>query len=67
VHDEASSPLLARLPFFEIDLMIIDRIAKEISGYGMDIHVIGRDVGGYVSALHSLSTVTPRVFVLKLC
>jgi hypothetical protein len=53
--------LLARLPFDEIDLLIIDRIGKDISGSGMDTNVIGRDITGYTSSLHSESTVTPRV------
>ncbi|MDA8745600.1 nickel-dependent lactate racemase [Rubripirellula amarantea] len=33
---------MPRLPFDEIDLLIIDRIGKEISGTGMDTNVIGR-------------------------
>jgi hypothetical protein len=53
--------LLARLPFDEVDLLIVDRIGKDISGSGMDTNVIGRDITGYVSTLHSESTVTPRV------
>jgi hypothetical protein len=53
--------LLARLPFDEIDLLIIDRIGKDISGSGMDTNVIGRDIDGYKSTLHSSNTVTPRV------
>jgi len=53
--------LLARLPFDEIDLLIIDRIGKDISGSGMDTNVIGRDIDGYKSTLHSSSRVTPRV------
>lgn len=53
--------LLARLPFEEIDLLIIDRIGKDISGSGMDTNVIGRDIVGYTSSLHSDSPVTPRV------
>jgi hypothetical protein len=53
--------LLARLPFEEIDLLIIDRIGKDISGSGMDTNVIGRDIDGYRSTLHSSSSVTPRV------
>jgi len=32
----------ARLPFQEIDLLIVDWIGKEISGAGFDTHVIGR-------------------------
>jgi hypothetical protein len=53
--------LLARLPFDEVDLLIVDRIGKDISGSGMDTNVIGRDITGYISSLHSESTVTPRV------
>lgn len=32
----------ARLPFPEIDLLIVDWIGKDISGVGFDTHVIGR-------------------------
>lgn len=34
--------LMAKLPFEEIDLLIVDEIGKEISGTGMDSNVIGR-------------------------
>ena len=34
--------LLARIPFKEIDVLIIDEIGKEISGTGMDTNVVGR-------------------------
>jgi hypothetical protein len=53
--------LLARLPFDEIDLLIIDRMGKDISGSGMDTNVIGRDIAGYISSLHSENPVKPRV------
>ena len=33
---------MARLPFEELDLLIVDRLGKEISGTGMDTNVIGR-------------------------
>ena len=33
---------MAKLPFEEIDLLIVDEIGKEISGTGMDTNVIGR-------------------------
>jgi len=33
---------MARLPFEELDLLIVDRIGKEISGAGLDPNVIGR-------------------------
>jgi hypothetical protein len=53
--------LLARLPFDDIDLLIIDRIGKDISGAGMDTNVIGRDISGYISSLHPNGSITPRV------
>lgn len=34
--------LLARLPFREIDVLIVDEIGKNISGTGMDTNVVGR-------------------------
>lgn len=33
---------LPRLPFSEVDLVIIDRIGKNISGTGMDANIVGR-------------------------
>ena len=33
---------LPRLPFPEVDLLIIDRIGKNISGTGMDANIVGR-------------------------
>ena len=36
---------LPRLPFPEVDLLIVDEIGKEISGAGMDFNVIGRKYG----------------------
>jgi hypothetical protein len=58
---QKAKSLLARLPFDEIDLLIIDRIGKDISGSGMDTNVIGRDIVGYTSSLRSENPVTPRV------
>ncbi len=58
---QKAQSLLARLPFEEIDLLIVDRMGKDISGSGMDTNVIGRDIAGYTSSLHSESPVTPRV------
>jgi hypothetical protein len=37
-----SKEYLARLPFDDLDLLVIDRMGKEISGTGMDTNVIGR-------------------------
>jgi hypothetical protein len=58
---QKAQSLLARLPFEEIDLLIVDRMGKDISGSGMDTNVIGRDIAGYISSLHSQSAITPRV------
>ena len=43
--------LMPLLPFEEIDLLIVDRLGKNISGAGMDPNVIGRTVHGYTSEL----------------
>lgn len=39
--------LMPRLPWEEIDLLIVDRIGKNISGTGMDPAITGRSVHGY--------------------
>ena len=39
---EKAKELLARLPFKEIDVLIIEEIGKDISGEGMDTNVTGR-------------------------
>src|SRR5215472_4051047 len=39
--------LMPRLPFDEIDLLIVDRMGKNISGTGMDPNIIGRGAHGY--------------------
>ncbi len=44
--------LLPRLPLDEIDLLIVDKMGKDISGTGMDTNVIGRDIMGYSALLH---------------
>lgn len=43
---EASS-LMARLPFEEIDILVVDQIGKNISGTGMDTNVVGRIMNIY--------------------
>ena len=58
---QKAQALLARLPFEDIDLLIIDRMGKDISGSGMDTNVIGRDIAGYLSSLHPDGSITPRV------
>jgi len=39
---EEARELMPRLPFDEIDLLIVDEIGKNISGTGMDTNIIGR-------------------------
>lgn len=39
---EAAKENMARLPFDRIDLLLIDRIGKNISGTGLDTNVVGR-------------------------
>ena len=41
---ELAKTLLARLPFEEIPLLIVDELGKDISGAGMDSKVIGRGI-----------------------
>ena len=60
--------LMPRLPFDEVDLLIIDWIGKNISGAGMDPNITGRGVHGYTSKL-SEQTQRPilhRVYVRDL-
>jgi hypothetical protein len=38
---ELAKPHVAKIPFAELDLLIVDEIGKTISGTGMDLNVIG--------------------------
>jgi hypothetical protein len=53
--------LMPKLPFDEIDLLIIDRIGKNISGAGMDPNITGRWVHGYSSMLRQANPTGPTV------
>ncbi|PAW65075.1 MAG: hypothetical protein B9S34_11510 [Opitutia bacterium Tous-C1TDCM] len=48
---EEARALLPRLPFGEIDLLIVDWIGKNISGAGLDPNVTNRWVQGYIGGL----------------
>ena len=71
-----ATALMPRLPVDQIDLLIVDRMGKNISGTGMDPNVIGRGVHGYSTlfseqrASRSLSPrhvpVIRRIFVREL-
>jgi hypothetical protein len=39
--------LMGRLPLYEIDVLVCDRMGKNISGAGIDTNIIGRGVYGY--------------------
>ncbi len=60
--------LMPRLPVDDLDLLIVDRIGKNLSGTGMDPNVIGRAIHGY-SLLETESHNRPlirRIFVRDL-
>lgn len=61
---EAAKTYLPRLPFPEIDVLIVDRLGKEISGAGMDFNVIGRN-RDLMNRWHSEQTIK-RIFVRDL-
>jgi hypothetical protein len=37
-----SKELMARLPFYQLDVLVVDELGKNISGTGMDTNIIGR-------------------------
>jgi hypothetical protein len=41
--------LMGRLPLDEIDVLVCDRLGKNISGAGLDTNVVGRSVYGYTA------------------
>jgi len=66
--DEARR-LMPRLPFNDIDLLIVDRIGKNISGSGMDPNVTGRWANGNEPSAGSEIQIHPtirRIFVRDL-
>jgi hypothetical protein len=58
---QEATRLMPALPFEEIDLLIVDRIGKNISGAGMDPNIIGRGVHGYSSFLGQKNLPPPRI------
>jgi hypothetical protein len=53
--------LMPKLPLDDIDLLIIDRIGKNISGAGMDPNITGRWVHGHSSMLGAPAGAGPHV------
>ena len=61
--------LMPLLPFDDVDILVIDRIGKNISGSGMDPNVTGRHGHGYNSHLRDREGIHPdirRIFVRNL-
>lgn len=56
---------LPRLPFDEVDLLIVDRIGKNISGVGMDANVVGRKFNDHAATEQDL-TKCRRIFIRSL-
>jgi hypothetical protein len=61
---ETAKVYLPQLPFPEIDILIVDRLGKEISGAGMDFNVIGRN-RDLMNCWHSQQKIK-RIFVRDL-
>jgi Lactate racemase N-terminal domain len=59
--------LMPRLPFADIDLLIVDWIGKNVSGAGMDPNVIGRGVQGYSASLMGPPNGVPRIQRIVVC
>ena len=53
---------LPRLPFPDVDLLIVDQIGKEISGTGMDTNIIGRKYNDH-AAMEGDSARCKRIYV----
>lgn len=49
--------LLPKLPFKQVDVLIVDEIGKNISGAGMDTNVIGRKYNDHKAAEHEFPKV----------
>lgn len=62
---ELSKQWLPKLPFSDIDLLIVDRIGKNISGTGMDTNIVGRKYNDNV-AMENDSTRIRRIIVRSL-
>jgi hypothetical protein len=53
---------MAKLPFETIDLLVVDEIGKDVSGTGMDTHVIGRHATFFERPFRS-----PRITFIVAC
>lgn len=48
---EEARGLMGRLPLSELDVLICDRMGKNISGTGLDTNIIGRNVHGFIEGV----------------
>lgn len=48
---EDARKLMGRLPLLELDVLLCDRMGKNISGAGLDTNIIGRGVYGYLQGV----------------
>lgn len=53
---------MPKLPFSEVDLLIIDQIGKNISGTGMDTNIIGRKYNDHIATKNDNANIK-RIFV----
>ncbi len=58
---EKARDFMPAIPFEDIDLLIVDRIGKNISGTGMDTNVIGRGVHEYTTLIGREQTQAPHI------
>jgi hypothetical protein len=60
--------LMPALPFDDCDLLVVDRLGKNVSGAGMDPNIIGRHVHGYSTRLNDMGAkpVVRRLYVREL-
>jgi len=63
---EEARKLMPKLPFEDLDVLVIDRMGKDISGVGMDPSVIGRTIHGY-STIIPPEAPPPRIRRLVVC
>jgi len=56
-----SKRLMPKLPFDNIDLLIVDRIGKNISGSGMDPNIVGRRIQGFSSSQAEAAPVGAKI------
>jgi hypothetical protein len=55
-----STRLLARLPLDAVDVLVLDRIGKDVSGLGMDSNVVGRYYTGPLASGPSIQRIVAR-------